>query len=103
MNTRLITTSRLTVNTRFTRRLTATLSGPLVAAGVILGSMVTGETATAGADPMSGGQCTSMTMTGGQDAPGPGALTRAGQIGAAAGPSASDGSMAVDCQAASHA
>jgi hypothetical protein len=43
-----------------------------------------------------------MTMTGGQDGTAPNALTRAGQVGAAAGPSASDGSMAVNCQAASH-
>lgn len=89
------------MNTTITRRVTATLSGPLVAAGIILGSMVIGETATAGAQP-GDGQCSSMTMTGGQDAAGPNALTRAGQIGAAAGPSASDGSMALNCQAASH-
>lgn len=84
------------------RRITAALSGSVVAAGIILGTMVIGETATASADPMSGGQCTSMTMTNGQDGTSPNALTRAGQIGAAAGPSASDGSMAANCAPASH-
>ena len=88
--------------TPFARRITATLSGPLVAAGIILGAMVIGDTATASAQPTTDGQCTSMTMTGGQDGTAPNALTRAGQIGSAAGPSASDGSMAVDCQAAGH-
>lgn len=85
----------------FTRRITATVSGALVAAGILLGSMVIGDTASATADPMSGGQCAGMTMTDGQGGTNPNALTRAGQIGAA-GSGASDGSMAVDCQAASH-
>lgn len=84
------------------RRIAGALSGPVVAAGIILGTMVIGETASANADPMSGGQCTSMTMTNGQDGTAPNALTRAGQDGTAAGPSASDGSMAVTCQPASH-
>ncbi len=88
--------------TPFTRRIIATLSGPLVAAGLILGSMAIGETATATAQPASDSQCTSMSMTSGQDGTGPNALTRAGQISAASGPSASDSSMVVNCQAASH-
>lgn len=88
--------------TATTRRITAALSGPLLAAGIFLGGMAIGGTATASADPMSSGQCSSMTMTSGQDGTGPNALTRAGQVGAAAGPSASDGSMAVDCAPASH-
>lgn len=50
--------------TTFTRRIAATLSGPLVATGIILGSMVIGDTASANADPMSSGQPTGMTMTG---------------------------------------
>ena len=82
--------------------LAATLSGPLVAAGIILGSMVIGEAATANAQPSTDGQCSSMPMTNGQDGTAPNALTRAGQVGAAAGPSASDGSMVVSCQPASH-
>lgn len=90
------------ITTAFTRRITATLSGPLVAAGIFMGAMVIGDTATASAQPAADGQCTSMTMTGGQDGTAPNALTRAGQVGAAAGPSASDGSMAVNCQPASH-
>jgi len=88
--------------TTFTRRITATVSGPIVAAGIILGSMVIGDNATAAAQPTMSGQCTSMTMTDGQGGANPNALTRAGQVGAAAGSGASDGSMAVDCQAASH-
>jgi len=87
---------------QFTRRITATLSGPLVAAGILLGAMVIGDSATASADPAADGQCTSMAMTGGQGGSAPNGLTRAGQIGAAAGPSASDGSMAVNCQPAGH-
>ena len=88
--------------TTFTGRVGAALAGPLVAAGIMLGSMVISETASAGAEPTSGGQCTSMTMTDGQGASSPNALTRAGQIGAAAGPGASDGSMTVNCQATGH-
>jgi hypothetical protein len=90
------------MKTTATRRITAAVSGPLLAAGIFLGSMVIGGTAAANADPMSGGQCTSMTMTNGQDGTAPNGLTRAGQVGAAAGPSASDGSMAVNCAPASH-
>ena len=88
--------------TTFTRRITSAMSGPLVAAGIILGSMVIGDNATAAAQPTSGGQCAGMTMTDAQSETSPNVLTRAGQVGAAAGPGASDGSMAVDCQAASH-
>ena len=62
----------------FTRRITATVSGALVAAGILLGSMVIGDTASATADPMSGGQCAGMTMTDGQGGTNPNALTRAG-------------------------
>jgi len=89
-------------STTIGRKLTASLTGPLVAAGIILGSMVIGESATANAQPTTDGQCTSMPMTGGQDGTAPNALTRAGQVGAATGPSASDGSMAVNCAPASH-
>ena len=88
--------------TSFTRRITATLSGPLVAVGIMLGAMVINDTATASADPAPDGQCTSMSMTGGRGGSAPNSLTRAGQVGAVAGPSASDGSMAVNCQPASH-
>jgi hypothetical protein len=89
-------------NKTFGRTLAATLSGPLIAAGVILGSMVLGDSATANAQPSTDGQCTSMPMTDGRDGTAPNALTRAGQLGAAAGPSASDGSMAVNCQPVGH-
>jgi hypothetical protein len=90
------------MNSKIGRTLTATLSGPLVAAGILLGSMVIGESATANAQPATDGGCSSMPMTNGQDGTAPNALTRAGQVGAAAGPSASDGSMAVNCQPAGH-
>ena len=90
-------------STTIRRTLTASLTGPLVAAGIILGSMVIGETATANAEPTTDGQCTSMPMTDGQDTTAPNALTRAGQVGAAtAGSSASDGSMPANCAPASH-
>lgn len=46
--------------TPLTRRITATLSGPLVAAGIMLGSMVVGEVASAGAEPTAGGHSTSV-------------------------------------------
>jgi len=89
-------------STTIRRTLTASLTGPLVAAGIILGSMVIGEAATANAQPTDG-QCTSMPMTDGQDTTAPNALTRAGQVGAAtAGSSASDGSMPANCAPASH-
>ena len=84
------------------RTLAAAVSGPLVAAGIMLGSIVIGDSATASAQPTTDSQCASMPMTSGQDGTAPNALTRAGQVGAAAGPSASDGSMAVNCQPASH-
>lgn len=42
------------------RTLTATLSGPLVAAGIILGSMVIGDSATANAQPTTDGQWASV-------------------------------------------
>jgi hypothetical protein len=85
------------------RRLTALVAGPLIAGGLILGGVVVGSPASAGAQPAVGGGCTTMTMTAGQSGPNASALTRAGQIGAAAGPAAaSDGAMAVDCQPAGH-
>ena len=96
MNNRTMTSSSLT------RRLTARAAGPLVAGGLILGSLVVGSPASAGAQPADGTGCTTMTMTSGQGGSTPSALTRAGQISAAAGPGASDGAMALDCQPASH-
>ncbi len=89
-------------NPTITRRITAGLAGPLVAAGILLGGAVVGGTATAAAQPASSDQCTSMTMTQGSGGTNPNALTRAGQIGAASGSGASDGSMAAACQPASH-
>lgn len=46
--------------TPLTRRITATLSAPLVAAGIILGSMVVGEAAPAGAESTPGGHSTAV-------------------------------------------
>lgn len=85
-----------------TRRLTAALAAPLAAAGILLGGLVAGGAATASAQPAADSQCAGMSMTNGQSGPNPGALTRAGMISGAAGPSASDGSMAVNCAPASH-
>lgn len=82
------------MNSSITRRLIAAATGSLVATGMLLG---TG--AIAAAQPT---DCTPMTMTNGASDANPNALTRAGQIGAASAPSASDGSMPVDCKPASH-
>ena len=54
-------------NSTVARRITTAVSGPLLAAGIFLGSMVIGETAGASADPAAS-PCTSMPMTGGADA-----------------------------------
>ena len=89
-------------NRTITRRLSAIVAAPLVAAGIIAGALAIGDPATAGAQPVSGGQCTAMTMPDSSAAQGPSMMTRAGQIAAAAGAGASDGSMAVNCQPASH-
>lgn len=85
-----------------TRRRIATLVGalasPLIAAGLLIG-----WAPTAGAQPSSDAQCSSMTMPTGQAGANPNALTRAGQVGSAAGggtPASS--SMPVDCSPASH-
>jgi len=85
-----------------TRRFTALVAGPLVAAGLIVGTVAVGSPAAAGAQPAAGGGCATMTMTNGQSGPNPSGLTRAGQISAAAGPGASDGAMATDCRPANH-
>ncbi len=53
-------------NSTVTRRITTAMSGPLLAAGIFLGSMVIGDTAGASADATSG-LCTSMPMTSGTD------------------------------------
>lgn len=89
------------MNRTATQRFTTRSAGPIIAAGILLGSLTVAGPTVAGAEPMDN-QCTSMTMTNGQDAAGPNALTRAGQVGAARQPSASDGSMPVSCQPASH-
>lgn len=54
-------------NSTVARRITTALSGPLLAAGIFLGSMVIGETAGASADSTSSAPCASLTMTEGQD------------------------------------
>jgi hypothetical protein len=88
------------LSTTIRRTLTASLSGPLVAAGIIFGSMVIGESATAHAQPMTDNQCTSMTMADGKDMGNPNALTGAAPVGAASAPNASDGSMPANCMPA---
>lgn len=80
----------------------AALTAPLVAVGVLLGGLALGGAAVASAQPADSGGCSAMTMTSGQNGANPSAMTRAGQVASAAGPSASDGSMAVDCRPASH-
>ncbi len=83
------------------RRLTAAVAAPLAAAGILLGGLAMGAAPTAGAQP-GDGQCSQMPMTNGRSGPTPSALTRAGMINAAAGPSASDGSMPANCAPAGH-
>lgn len=90
-----------TTTTTRTRRLTAALAAPLAAAGIMLGSLAIGGSATAGAQP-GDTQCSGMAMTDGQGGPNPAALTRAGQVNGAAGPGASDGSMTVNCAPVGH-
>ena len=90
------------MNKRFSHRSIAAIAGPIVAAGLLLGSVAIGGAPAAGAQPSSTGQCTSMPMTGGQSGPNPYVLTRAGQVAAANGPGASDGSMAAGCQPVGH-
>lgn len=91
------------MNTTKTRRLTAVLVAPLAAAGILLGTLAVGGSPTAVAQPAGDDQCSGMAMTNGQSGPNPSSMTRAGQINAAAGANASDGSMAVNCAPASHA
>lgn len=85
------------MNTSIARRIVTAVA----ATGIFLGGSVI-ATAIATAQQAPDGQCAGMTMTNGRPAVTPNALTRAGQIGAAGAPSASDGSMAVNCQPASH-
>lgn len=89
-------------NTTITRRITAALAGSLVAAGILIGTTAAADPAVAGAQPAAGGQCAGMTMTKARGGANPGALTRAGQVAAATGSTASDGSMAAPCEPASH-
>ena len=89
-------------STTRTRRITTAVGAAIVAAGIALGGMAIGDPASAYGQPAGSGRCTGMPMTSGQSGPTSSTLTRAGQVAAAAGPGASDGSMAVDCQAATH-
>lgn len=74
---------------------------PLIVAGILIGGIVAGTSAIASAQP-GDNQCSTMSMTSGADVPRPNGLTRAGQLGAAGGSGASDGSMAASCTPASH-
>lgn len=89
-------------STAITRRIGNAIGGALIAAGVVLGSLAVVDPAIADAQPTGSGQCSSMAMTDGRSGPPSNALTRAGQVAAIAGPGASDGSMAVNCQADGH-
>lgn len=83
------------------RRAVVDVGAPLIAAGILVSGIVAGTSAIAGAQP-GDPQCSTMSMTSGADQPAPNGLTRAGQISAAAGPSASDGSMGASCAPAGH-
>lgn len=84
------------------RRLTTAVAAPLIGAGMMMGGLTTAGAGTASAQPAADSQCSQMAMTNGQSGPNPSALTRAGMINAAAGPSASDGSMPANCAPAGH-
>lgn len=90
------------MTTTKTRYLASLLAVPVTVAGILLGGVALGGSPTAVAQPASGDTCAGMSMTSGQSGPNPNALTRAGMIQGAAGPSASDGSMSANCAPASH-
>ena len=81
-----------------TKARTTAFAAPVVAAGILIGTLIAGGSAVAGAQPVTNDQCTTMTMPA-QSGPNPSALTRAGQINGASAP---DTSMTVNCQPASH-
>lgn len=83
------------------RRVAVEIGAPLIAAGILIGGVVAGTSAIAAAQP-GDNQCSTMSMTSGADQPAPNGMTRAGQVAAAQGPGASDGSMAASCTPASH-
>lgn len=89
------------MNRTTSRRITAAVAAPLVAVGVLLGSISIASPPVAGAQP-GDTRCSGMTMTDGQGSADSNLLTRAGQVGAASAPSTGDGSMPVNCQPASH-
>lgn len=88
------------ISTTMRRRAAATTSGAVIAAGIFLGTLVTGSTGGPDADPSASGPCTSMPMAGGTDGSGPDVLPLAGQVNAATGSGTSDGTMTVICRVA---
>lgn len=89
-------------NINISRRISATLAGTVIAAGVAVGGLAISTPAIAGAQPASSDQCTSMTMTNGRDIAGaPSNMTRAGRI-ASLGPSTADSTMQINCSPADH-
>ena len=90
------------MNRTITSRIGAAVAGPAVAATILLTGLTAGIAPQASAQPTSGQQCGSMSMPNPGSAATQNPLTRAGQVQAATGSSASDGSMPVDCQAVSH-
>lgn len=86
-----------------THRISAIVTAPLLVGGILFGGMTIADSPIAGAQPSAAGQCSSMTMTGAQGVGNPSLMTRAGQINAAAGNNtATEGSMPVNCEPASH-
>ena len=84
------------------RRVRTILTAPLLASGILLGSMGFTDSAVAVAQPGDMGQCRSMTMTSAQGGANPSLMTRAGQINAASGNNAAETGMPLNCQPASH-
>ena len=83
-----------------TRRIAATVIGPLLAAGAILGGVVAGTTAVAGAQPADVQGCSSMAMPTVRATAAPNAMTRAGQVSAASARNVAE-SMPPQCPAGS--
>ena len=86
----------------YPRRINAIVTAPLLVGGLLLGGMAIADSAIAGAQPSTAGQCSNMTMTSAPGGSNPNPMTRAGQISAATGNSATDTSMSTNCEPASH-
>jgi hypothetical protein len=84
------------------RRIRTIVTGPLLAGGILLGSMGIADIAVAVVQPGDMAQCSSMTMANAQGGANPSPMTRAGQINAAGINNAADTGMPLNCQPVNH-